>query len=254
MTNSCDNVGFWDSVLIENLTEETFTSNIYQRYRRGLIYVSIFMVLFSFEHVIMSLFALRHTLVPFWWPSIHTDQSPTIQQKRYAHTRVRVTLNYLHICKATYIMSALFAEYVSIDHFFLCSIAATVSQIKRIAIYSIKMKINAFAFLAKKDPARRKAHESFYIFSHVSKRKVSTMNIAVVLHWCDARVLCLIRSATMKFISTAIHSNERVHWNVIVVVMYVWLKSIESWFSYWFYFNCFSSFLQNRKFRSMCRQ
>lgn len=37
-----DNVGFWDSVLIENLTEETFISNIYQRYKRGLIYVSIF--------------------------------------------------------------------------------------------------------------------------------------------------------------------------------------------------------------------
>lgn len=41
MTNLNDNVGFWDSVLIENLTEETFISNIYQRYKRGLIYVSI---------------------------------------------------------------------------------------------------------------------------------------------------------------------------------------------------------------------
>lgn len=40
MTNLNDNVGFWDSVLIENLTEETFISNIYQRYKRGLIYVS----------------------------------------------------------------------------------------------------------------------------------------------------------------------------------------------------------------------
>lgn len=40
MSNLNDNVGFWDSVLIENLTEETFISNIYQRYKRGLIYVS----------------------------------------------------------------------------------------------------------------------------------------------------------------------------------------------------------------------
>lgn len=42
MTNLNDNVGFWDSVLIENLTEETFISNIYQRYKRGLIYVGDF--------------------------------------------------------------------------------------------------------------------------------------------------------------------------------------------------------------------
>ncbi|XP_031619986.1 unconventional myosin-Ia isoform X2 [Contarinia nasturtii] len=41
MTNLNDNVGFWDSVLIENLTEETFISNIYQRYKRGLIYTYI---------------------------------------------------------------------------------------------------------------------------------------------------------------------------------------------------------------------
>lgn len=39
MPNFDENIGFWDSVLIENLTEESFIANLYQRYRKGLIYV-----------------------------------------------------------------------------------------------------------------------------------------------------------------------------------------------------------------------
>lgn len=33
-------IGSWDSVLLENLSEESFINNLHQRYKRDLIYVS----------------------------------------------------------------------------------------------------------------------------------------------------------------------------------------------------------------------
>lgn len=33
-------VGTWDSVLLENISEDSFISNIHQRYKRDCIYVS----------------------------------------------------------------------------------------------------------------------------------------------------------------------------------------------------------------------
>lgn len=34
-------IGSWDSVLLENLSEESFINNLHQRYKRDLIYVSV---------------------------------------------------------------------------------------------------------------------------------------------------------------------------------------------------------------------
>lgn len=40
-------IGTWDSVLLENLSEDSFINNIHQRYKRDLIYVS--WIFFVFE-------------------------------------------------------------------------------------------------------------------------------------------------------------------------------------------------------------
>lgn len=37
-------VGTWDSVLLENISEDSFISNIHQRYKRDCIYVSLIIV------------------------------------------------------------------------------------------------------------------------------------------------------------------------------------------------------------------
>lgn len=49
MPNFDENIGFWDSVLIENLTEESFVANLYQRYRKGLIYVRLSLLIHEME-------------------------------------------------------------------------------------------------------------------------------------------------------------------------------------------------------------
>lgn len=67
MSNLNDNVGFWDSVLIENLTEETFISNIYQRYKRGLIYVSVWFIHWCF------ISRLRWGWICNFWFSLNAD-------------------------------------------------------------------------------------------------------------------------------------------------------------------------------------
>lgn len=38
-------IGTWDSVLLENLTEDNFISNLHQRYKKDHIYVSRFFLL-----------------------------------------------------------------------------------------------------------------------------------------------------------------------------------------------------------------
>lgn len=48
-------IGSWDSVLLENLSEDSFINNLHQRYKRDLIYVSvspvILKVCFNFIYV-----------------------------------------------------------------------------------------------------------------------------------------------------------------------------------------------------------
>lgn len=41
MTNLEQEFGSWDSVLLENISEDYFISNLHQRYKRDQIYVSI---------------------------------------------------------------------------------------------------------------------------------------------------------------------------------------------------------------------
>lgn len=41
MTNLEQEIGSWDSVLLENISEDYFISNLHQRYKRDQIYVSI---------------------------------------------------------------------------------------------------------------------------------------------------------------------------------------------------------------------
>lgn len=44
MPNLEQDIGSWDSVLLENLTEDSFISNLHQRYKRDHIYVSLFVL------------------------------------------------------------------------------------------------------------------------------------------------------------------------------------------------------------------
>lgn len=44
MTNLEQEIGSWDSVLLENISEDYFISNLHQRYKRDQIYVSITIV------------------------------------------------------------------------------------------------------------------------------------------------------------------------------------------------------------------
>lgn len=69
-------IGSWDSVLLENLSEESFINNLHQRYKRDLIYVSCSLLPCIFVRdylglicvLLMPLFArFRRTSVHFWW-------------------------------------------------------------------------------------------------------------------------------------------------------------------------------------------
>lgn len=69
MPNFDENIGFWDSVLIENLTEESFVANLYQRYKKGLIYVSDAVKRAERWIIVKRLCSLlfsRRTLEHFW--------------------------------------------------------------------------------------------------------------------------------------------------------------------------------------------
>lgn len=55
-------IGSWDSVLLENLSEESFINNLHQRYKRDLIYVStilprvVVVVVLAFRPVLSCIF------------------------------------------------------------------------------------------------------------------------------------------------------------------------------------------------------
>lgn len=59
MTNLEQEIGSWDSVLLENISEDYFISNLHQRYKRDQIYVSlngIFSVFFFFVVEFLTIF------------------------------------------------------------------------------------------------------------------------------------------------------------------------------------------------------
>jgi len=60
-------IGTWDSVLLENLSEDSFINNIHQRYKRDHIYVSPYSStnssdIYTFPYIFISRPTLEHLL------------------------------------------------------------------------------------------------------------------------------------------------------------------------------------------------
>ena len=71
--NTDTDVGVWDSVLLELLTEDAFINNLHQRYKRDHIYVRVlkFGAYYHFFFNTCNLF--RPTLEHIWLPLTHIN-------------------------------------------------------------------------------------------------------------------------------------------------------------------------------------